>query len=100
MDIDELDQNAPKNVAGSVIGEYSGRKEQISATESLQPYNEVRCCKLVGPQRAVLIGRHEHQIGVVRTRCPNQARNRDPTSDLIVPDVCRCSAWTASGSVS
>lgn len=41
VELDELDQNAPKNVAGGVIGEFSGRKEQISATESLQPYNEV-----------------------------------------------------------
>ena len=69
MDIDELDQNAPKNVAGSVIGEYSGRKEQISATESLQPYNEVRFYMLVGSQRAVVIWPQQHWVGIFRTSC-------------------------------
>lgn len=43
IDVDELDQNAAKNRAGGIIGSFSGRKEQISATETLQPYDEV-CC--------------------------------------------------------
>lgn len=60
VEIDELDQNAAKNVAGGVVGEFSGRKEQVSATESLQPYNEVfgldrfRECELIHGRWAML----------------------------------------------
>jgi hypothetical protein len=42
VDIDELDQNAAKNKPGEIIGSFSGRSEKVSATESLQPYDEVR----------------------------------------------------------
>ena len=92
VDIDELDQNAAKNVAGSIVGEFSGRKEQVSAAESLQPYNEVCSCKCVGCKRAKLMDSH------CQVRCSY-------SSPYIIADhnacvVCRCSVWTASGSVS
>lgn len=41
IDVDELDQNAAKNKPGEIVGEFSSRAEKVSATESLQPYNEV-----------------------------------------------------------
>lgn len=42
IDVDELDQNAPKNRPGEIIGSFQSRGEQVSAAESLQPYDEVR----------------------------------------------------------
>lgn len=42
VDVDELDQNAPKNKPGAIIGQFENRGEQVSAADSLQPYDEVR----------------------------------------------------------
>lgn len=40
MDVDELDMNAAKNIAGRVVGKFDARKEMVS-TDSLSPYDEV-----------------------------------------------------------
>lgn len=59
VDVDELDQNAAQNKAGAVVGEFSGRKEQVAA-DSLQPYDEVfglerfRECELINGRWAML----------------------------------------------
>lgn len=60
IDVDELDQNAAKNKPGEIIGQFSGRREKVSATESLQPYDEVfgldrfRECELIHGRWAML----------------------------------------------
>lgn len=60
IDVDELDQNAPKNKPGSIIGSFENRGEQVSATDSLQPYDEVfglerfRECELIHGRWAML----------------------------------------------
>jgi light-harvesting complex II chlorophyll a/b binding protein 4 len=40
VDVDELDQNLGKNVAGRVVGKFSGGKDMLS-TDALSPYDEV-----------------------------------------------------------
>eukprot|EP00177_Eucheuma_denticulatum_P007158 GFKZ01013012.1.p1 GENE.GFKZ01013012.1~~GFKZ01013012.1.p1 ORF type:complete len:286 (+),score=44.62 GFKZ01013012.1:69-926(+) len=60
VDVDELDQNAAQNKPGDVVGEFSQRAEKVSATESLQPYDEVfgldrfRECELIHGRWAML----------------------------------------------
>lgn len=60
VDLDELDQNVGKNKPGEVIGTFSSRSDQISGTESLQPYNDVfglqrfRECELIHGRWAML----------------------------------------------
>ena len=46
VDIDELDQNAPKNKAGGIIGSFQQKSDKVSATDRLAPYDEVRCPSL------------------------------------------------------
>ncbi|KAL4442777.1 hypothetical protein ABPG77_006771 [Micractinium sp. CCAP 211/92] len=59
VDLDELDQNAAKNKAGSVIGAFTPVADQVS-TDSLQPYSEVfglqrfRECELIHGRWAML----------------------------------------------
>lgn len=40
FDLDQLDQNAPKNFAGKVVGKVQGKPDELS-TDALQPYSEV-----------------------------------------------------------
>jgi light-harvesting complex II chlorophyll a/b binding protein 4 len=59
FDLDALDQNAPKNPAGRVIGKIQAQPDQVS-TESLAPYSEVfglqrfRECELIHGRWAML----------------------------------------------
>jgi hypothetical protein len=42
VDVDELDQNKAVNKPGEIIGSYAARKDMVSNTDALQPYDEVR----------------------------------------------------------
>merc|ERR1712224_1153965 len=59
FDLDQLDQNAAQNVAGSVIGTFKPNVKQVTS-ESLQPYSEVfglqrfRECELIHGRWAML----------------------------------------------
>jgi light-harvesting complex II chlorophyll a/b binding protein 4 len=59
FDLDALDQNAPKNPAGKVVGKVAATPDQVS-TDSLQPYSEVfglqrfRECELIHGRWAML----------------------------------------------
>merc|ERR1712078_484464 len=59
FDLDQLDQNAAQNVAGSVIGTFKPDVKQVTS-ESLQPYSEVfglqrfRECELIHGRWAML----------------------------------------------
>mmetsp|Transcript_22971 Transcript_22971/g.40660 ORF Transcript_22971/g.40660 Transcript_22971/m.40660 type:complete len:304 (+) Transcript_22971:319-1230(+) len=60
FDVDQLDQNAPVNKAGRIIGGYDQNIDELDTTNSLSPYSEIfglkrfRECELIHGRWAML----------------------------------------------